>query len=210
MNLDAKYLIRRLSPALEDFCDNCTYLYPDDDFMSGISITVVKDLPSEVPNRVRLGQYSKDRVISLNSAIKVEEMASTIVHELAHAIQHYNLGTSFLKVYSHQLKLVGYDDNIFEVQARQASELLSFFSTGFKEDLASAIRGMMREYAYQVERTRLKKAEQAKKARQEADRLLIYLKQQEKEARKSSEYMLTEKKHRRAIEKKYTFNTGRK
>jgi hypothetical protein len=52
------------------------------------------------------------------------EVMCTMIHEITHAIQFYNLGARFIPEYQEQTTSVGYHNNPFEVQAKQAAAFL--------------------------------------------------------------------------------------
>jgi hypothetical protein len=77
-------------------------------------------------NNDALGTYfSAEKTISIafNSRGKGEKLC-TLVHELAHFIQHDNLGSNYRLFYDEQKALNGYWNNQYEIEARDAGAMM--------------------------------------------------------------------------------------
>ena len=195
MKLDSTTLINKLEPVLKDFCYNHTYLYPTTEFLNSLSIIIVDNIHNSNPKKETTGQYNwYTKYIYLYSGSSLPKLVSTLVHELAHAIQHYNLGESFRPAYTHQMNLVSYSDNIFEVQARSASDVLSLFNEEFMLSIIDSIRDTMKTYARNA---------RAIKARGRHFRKEIMW-------RNTKDTSWTETQTWKAITKRHSLNTGRK
>jgi hypothetical protein len=73
-------------------------------------------------NKSRSGVYyssTHDCVIYVNSHHNIQQVVNTVIHEYVHALQR---SKNFDKLYNKYQKEVGYDQNPFEIEAREISK----------------------------------------------------------------------------------------
>ncbi len=140
MVLDTVYFMKKLRPVLEDFCTDFEYALPPVDYLNGLKIQLTDCIPQTKAARSITGLYSpKERTVYLKER-NSKEYVVTLVHELIHVIQHYNLGDTFLTVYNHQLHLFGYENSPLEKQAYTASNILNYFTLDLPKSLNRIIQ----------------------------------------------------------------------
>jgi Zn-dependent peptidase ImmA (M78 family) len=135
-----------LYPELDAFC--CTYDYtlpPLDYFKQNIKFNITAKIKTSEVNSIPLGNYSGNTGL-INLAHKNRttiQILKTLLHELGHVIQHYNVGVYWNQVYAHQATINSYQDNTFEKQARYASCLLDNLSSVSLEVLEIKLKGIL-------------------------------------------------------------------
>ncbi|RLG18390.1 hypothetical protein DRN75_01810 [Nanoarchaeota archaeon] len=124
MNIKLQPIVTLLYPALQEFCDIYDYTLPPlNYFKDNITFELKDKINTNKVNSTTRGQYAGNiGLITLATQDRTElQIIKTLLHELGHAIQHYNVGVFWNQVYQHQAKLNTYQDNLFEKQARYAS-----------------------------------------------------------------------------------------
>ena len=155
MKLDTIYLTHKLRPILQDFCNDYDYILPPIEYMSSLTIKTKPFIESNNTANSAYGRYTaKFKLIEIKESIPNNHMTITLVHELIHAIQHYNLGDMFSKVYTHQYNTFGYQDCPLEVQARSSECLLKYCDEDLSEHTCQAILAMIKEGYKQLKRKR--------------------------------------------------------
>ena len=140
MVLDTVYFMKKLRPVLKDFCTDFEYALPPVEYLNEIRLEIKKVIPSKYSAKSASGLYSpKYKAIYLLERGN-EDYIVTIVHELIHAIQHYNLGEAFQRAYSHQLELFGYRNCPLEKQAFAADSILNYFTLDLPASLNRVIQ----------------------------------------------------------------------
>lgn len=111
-----------LWPALNLWASNWGYKMPNIEYTMSYKYNML-DTPTIGYNCNTVGNFnetSREINIAFTGRDKRSKMY-TLIHELAHMVQYFNLTTKFNKLYVAQTKEKGYYRNQFEVEARDAS-----------------------------------------------------------------------------------------
>lgn len=132
---------------MQDFCYQYEYTMPSTEYIKEHKIILVKEIESSEVNSKVNGNYKHgEKTITLSYNRHENDIAYTLAHEIGHLIQSYNLGAAWSHVYSHQLKLVGYTDNMFEIQARYMTTLMKLFCEEYIAAIIEAIAKFIKEH----------------------------------------------------------------
>lgn len=104
--------------ALQDWAIEEGYKWPSEAYISSnVASYYIFEFNKDT---VRGDHCFKDGKHIIRIKVGLKNELITWAHEFAHLIQRYNLGEDFTKLYDAQQSSVGYNNNIYECQARRA------------------------------------------------------------------------------------------
>lgn len=112
-------------PILYGWADNWGYRIPSIEEMLECKFELVDKQVIGINNSAYGTYSSKFKTVSIAFTNRSKgAKLCTLVHELAHFIQHSNLGNKYKQFYEEQTAEKGYWDNQYEIEARDAAAMM--------------------------------------------------------------------------------------
>jgi len=130
---NTKEFLAIIWPVLFEWANIHSYILPDESYMDSIIVKRANNIPCSIPNSITTGRCANTEIQILFPTRSKKQKMLTLIHEYAHVIQRHNYKVHYDIKYESETNSYGYNQNIFEIEARFISSLLELeFDTNSK------------------------------------------------------------------------------